>query len=201
MRFDLTDEQRMVRETAREFAQRELKDAAGALDREHRYPAEFVAKLAEMGLMGVAIPDEYGGAGMDYVSYVVAMEEISAACAGTGVIMSVNNSLVCDPLLKFGTEEQKKEILTPLAMGELLGCFGLTEPSAGSDASMIRTTAVRDGDSYVSWSTRTPPATPRGPSSGSSASAPPIRRPSSWRTAASRRRTVSATRAWASRWP
>jgi butyryl-CoA dehydrogenase len=149
MRFELTDEQKMVQQTAREFAEREVKPAAAALDREHRYPKEFVAKLAEMGLMGVAIPEEHGGAGMDYVSYVVAMEEISAACAGTGVIMSVNNSLVCDPLLKYGTDRQKKEILAPLAGGELLGCFGLTEPAAGSDASRIRTTAVRDGDAYV----------------------------------------------------
>jgi butyryl-CoA dehydrogenase len=149
MNFDLTDEQRMVRETAAEFASRELKDAAAALDREHRFPAEFVAKLAEMGFLGMAIPEEYGGAGMDYVSYVVAMEEISAACAGTGVIMSVNNSLVCDPLLKYGTDWQKREVLTPLAAGKLLGCFGLTEPAAGSDASRIRTTAVRDGDSWL----------------------------------------------------
>lgn len=149
MRFELTDEQKMVQQTAREFAEREVKPAAESLDRERRYPKEFVAKLAEMGLLGVAIPEQYGGAGMDYVSYVVAMEEISAACAGTGVIMSVNNSLVCDPLLKYGTDEQKAEILTPLAKGDLLGCFGLTEPAAGSDASKIRTTAVRDGDFYV----------------------------------------------------
>jgi butyryl-CoA dehydrogenase len=149
MQFDLTNEQKLVRETAREFAERELKPAAAALDQEHRYPAEMVAKISEMGFLGVAIPEEYGGAGMDYISYVVAMEEISAACAGTGVIMSVNNSLVCDPLLRYGTEQQKKEILTPLAAGQLLGCFGLTEPAAGSDASKIRTTAVRQGDEYV----------------------------------------------------
>ena len=149
MNFDLTDEQKLVRETAHEFAERELKGAAEALDREHRYPAEFVAKLAEMGFLGMAIPEEHGGAGMDYVSYVVAMEEISAACAGTGVIMSVNNSLVCDPLLKYGTDQQKRDVLKPLAMGQALGCFGLTEPAAGSDASKIRTTAVRDGDSWV----------------------------------------------------
>jgi butyryl-CoA dehydrogenase len=149
MDFELNDEQRMVRETAREFAVREVRPTAAALDREHRYPAEHIAKLAEMGLMGVAIPPEYGGAGMDYVSYVVAMEEISAACAGTGVIMSVNNSLVCDPLLKYGTDAQKREILTPLAAGEKLGCFGLTEPAAGSDASKLRTTAVRAGDEWI----------------------------------------------------
>ena len=149
MHFDLTEEQKMVRDTAREFADREIRQEAGALDQEHRYPADFVAKLAEMGLMGVAIDPDYGGAGMDYVSYVVAMEEISAACAGTGVIMSVNNSLVCDPISKYGTEKQKKEILTPLAAGEQLGCFGLTEPAAGSDASKLRSTAVLDGDHWV----------------------------------------------------
>jgi butyryl-CoA dehydrogenase len=149
MHFELTEEQKLVQQTARELAEREIAPAAAAFDREHRYPAEMVAKLVELGLMGVAIPDEYGGAGMDYVSYVVAMEEISAACAGTGVIMSVNNSLVCDPLLKYGTAKQKKEVLAPLASGRKLGCFGLTEPAAGSDASKIRTTAVRDGDSWV----------------------------------------------------
>ncbi len=149
MRFELNDDQKLVQQTARELAERELAPIAAELDRERRYPAEIVAKLAEMGLMGVAVPEEWGGAGMDYVTYVVAMEEISAACAGTGVIMSVNNSLVCDPLIKYGTDKQKKEILTPLAAGEKLGCFGLTEPAAGSDASKIRTTAVLDGDQWL----------------------------------------------------
>jgi butyryl-CoA dehydrogenase len=99
--------------------------------------------------LGVAVPEEYGGAGMDNVCYAIAMEEIARACASTAVIMSVNNSLVCDPLLKFGTEEQKKKYLVPLASGRKLGCFGLTEPGAGSDAGSQKTTAVRNGDHYV----------------------------------------------------
>jgi len=105
--------------------------------------------MAELGFMGIAVPEEYGGAGMDNVCYAIAMEEISRACASTGVIMSVNNSLACDPILKFGSEEIKREYLVPMASGKKLGCFGLTEPGAGSDAGSQKTTAVRDGDFYV----------------------------------------------------
>ncbi|HUT78215.1 MAG TPA: acyl-CoA dehydrogenase family protein, partial [Polyangia bacterium] len=123
MKFDLSEEQVLVRDTARDFAVRELDPIAAGLDAEGIYPADKVAMLAELGLMGVAIPEEDGGGGMDYVSYVLAMEEISRACAGTGVIMSVNNSLVCDPLSKFCTAEQKREFLVPLASGRKLGCF------------------------------------------------------------------------------
>jgi len=149
MVFDLTEEQRMIQEMARSFAQKEVLPKAAELDETGRYPAELVRKMAELGLMGVAVPEEYGGAGMDNVCYAIAMEEIARACASTAVIMSVNNSLVCDPLLKFGTEEQKKKYLVPLASGEKLGCFGLTEPGAGSDAGSQKTTAVRKGDHYV----------------------------------------------------
>ncbi len=149
MKFDFTEEQLMVRDTAREFAVRELDPIAAKCDEEGTFPADKVAMLGELGLMGVAIPEEYGGGEMDYVSYVLAIEEISRACGGTGVIVSVNNSLVCDPLVKYGTEEQKKEFLTPLAEGEKLGCFGLTEPSAGSDVSGMKTTAVLDGDEWI----------------------------------------------------
>jgi butyryl-CoA dehydrogenase len=149
MKFDLTEEQLMVRDTARDFAARELDPIAAQLDEEATFPADKVAMLGEMGLMGVAIPEEDGGGDMDYVSYVLAMEEISRACAGTGVIMSVNNSLVCDPLSKYCTPEQKKEFLVPLASGEKLGCFGLTEPAAGSDVSSMKTSAVLDGDEWV----------------------------------------------------
>jgi butyryl-CoA dehydrogenase len=149
MKFDFTEEQLAVKDMARKFALNEVKPVAARLDEEAEYPADLVRQLAELGLMGVAIPPEYGGSGMDYVSYVLAMEEISAACAGTGVIMSVNNSLVCDPLMKFGTEEQKKEILTPLASGDMLGCFALTEPGSGSDAGALRTTCRREGGKYV----------------------------------------------------
>jgi len=149
MDIQLTEEQRQVRDLCREFAEKELKPNARRWDADHVFPREAVRQLAEMGLMGVAIPPEWGGAGMDNVSYAIAMEEISVGCAGTGVIMSVNNSLYCDPLLKFGTEGQKKELLVPFAKGERLGCFALTEPMSGSDAAEMRTVAVRRGDEYV----------------------------------------------------
>ncbi|PWB62778.1 MAG: acyl-CoA dehydrogenase [Deltaproteobacteria bacterium] len=149
MVFDLTEEQRMIQEMARSFAQKEVLPKAAELDETGRYPGELVQQMGELGLMGVAVPEEYGGAGMDNICYVIAMEEIARACASSAVIMSVNNSLVCDPLLKFGTEEQKKKYLVPLASGKKLGCFGLTEPGAGSDAGSQKTTAVRNGDHYV----------------------------------------------------
>ena len=149
MVFDLTEEQRMIQEMARGFAQKEVLPKAAELDESGRYPADLVRQMAELGLLGVAVPEEYGGAGMDTISYVIAMEEIARACASTAVIMSVNNSLVCDPLLKFGAEEQKKKYLVPLASGRKLGCFGLTEPGAGSDAGSQKTTAARNGDHYV----------------------------------------------------
>ena len=130
MNIQLSEEQRQVRDLCRQFANSELKPNARKWDVDHQYPADAVKKLAELGLMGVAIPAELGGAGMDNVSYAVAAEEISRGCAGTGVIMSVNNSLFCDPVYKFGTDEQKGEFLTPFARGEQLGCFALTEPRA-----------------------------------------------------------------------
>ena len=131
---ELEPEHEMLRQTCRDFAQQQLKPIAGELDREHRFPAEQIAQMGELGLMGIAIPEEYGGAGMDPLAYALAMEEISAGCASTGVIMSVNNSLYCDPVYKFGTEEQKQEWLVPYASGEKLGCFGLSEPGNGSDS-------------------------------------------------------------------
>jgi butyryl-CoA dehydrogenase len=136
---------------------------AAEIDREHRHPRELVARMAELGFLGIAVPEQYGGAGLDTISYVLALEEISRACASTGVIMSVNNSLVCDPLLKFGTEEQKREFLAPLAAGKLLGCFALSEPEAGSDAAAQKTVARRDGGDYVingvkNWITNGPVA-------------------------------------------
>lgn len=149
MVFDLTEEQRMIQEMARSFAQKEVLPKAAELDETGRFPEELVRQMADLGLLGVAVPEEYGGAGMDNVCYAIAMEEISRACASTGVIMSVNNSLVCDPILRFGTEEQKETFLVPLASGKRLGCFGLTEPGAGSDAGSQKTTAVRNGGSYL----------------------------------------------------
>jgi butyryl-CoA dehydrogenase len=145
----LTPEQTLIRNTARDFASKEIAPRAAEIDKQHRFPRELVARLAELGLMGVAIPQEWGGAGMDAVSYALALEEISRACASTGVIMSVNNSLVCDPILKFGTEAQKKSFLIPLASGKKLGCFALSEPDAGSDAAALKTVARRQGDRYI----------------------------------------------------
>ncbi len=149
MDFELNEEQQLIRQTAREFARREVAPKAAEIDENHRFPEELVAQMAELGFMGVAVPDEYGGAGMDNLSYVLAMEEISVGCASTGVIMSVNNSLVCDPLAKFGNEAQKEEYLVPLASGEKLGCFALSEPDAGSDAAAQKTVARVDGDHYI----------------------------------------------------
>jgi butyryl-CoA dehydrogenase len=149
MKLEFTEDQLAVQRMAREFADEQVAPRAKELDEKAEYPADLVAKLGELGLMGVAIPPEYGGSGFDYVTYVLAMEEVSRACAGTGVIMSVNNSLVCDPLLKYGTDEQKKEILTPLASGKQLGCFGLTEPGAGSDPAAMRTTVKQVGNELL----------------------------------------------------
>jgi butyryl-CoA dehydrogenase len=145
MDLELTPEQRMLQDTVRDFATTEIEPVAAALDREHRFPSEIVKKMAELGLMGMMVPEEWGGAGLDTVSYVLAMEEINRACASTGVVMSVNNSLVCDPLLRFATDVQKRRWLTKLASGQWLGCFALTEPNNGSDAAAARTTASPDG--------------------------------------------------------
>jgi alkylation response protein AidB-like acyl-CoA dehydrogenase len=147
--FELNEEQKMIRQMAGDFAENEIKPKAAELDKTERHPREIIQKMAELNLLGIAIPDVYGGGGADVVSYAVALEEISRGCASVGVIMSVNNSLVCDPIYTFGTEEQKKNFLTPLASGKKLGCFGLTEPEAGSDAAAQKTTAVRKGDEWV----------------------------------------------------
>jgi butyryl-CoA dehydrogenase len=149
MDIQLTEEQRQVRDLCKEFAAKELQPNARRWDERHEYPREAVRQLAEMGLMGVAIPEAWGGAGMDAVSYALAMEEVSRGCAGTAVIMSAHNSLYCDPLLKYGTDAQRKDWLVPFARGEKLGCFALTEPMSGSDAAEMRTVAVRRGSEYV----------------------------------------------------
>ncbi|HJL17756.1 MAG TPA: acyl-CoA dehydrogenase [Sandaracinaceae bacterium LLY-WYZ-13_1] len=163
MNFELTEEQKLVQQMARDFAKNEVEPQARELDAEGRWPADLVTRMGELGLLGIAVPEEYGGAGGDNVSYVLAMEEIARACASTSVIMSVNNSLVCDPLLKYGSEDQKKEFLTPLASGAKLGCFGLTEPASGSDASNMDTFAEEDGDEWIlngakNWITNGPHA-------------------------------------------
>ena len=163
MDFELAETHREIQRVCREFAARELIPNARRWDEKHEFPREAVQKLAELSLLGVAVPERYGGAGLDNVAYALAMEEISRGCASTGVIMSVNNSLYCDPVLKYGTEEQKREFLIPFARGEKLGCFGLTEPEAGSDAASQKTVAVRKGDDYVingskNWITNGPVA-------------------------------------------
>jgi alkylation response protein AidB-like acyl-CoA dehydrogenase len=149
MRFELTDEQKAVQQMARDFAEKEIAPIAAEIDRNHRFPAEIVAKLGELGLMGVFVPAEDGGAGMDVVSYIVALEEISKACASTGVIMSVNNSLYSDPVMRNGTPAQKERFLKPYASGKKLGCFALSEPGTGSDAAAQTTVAVKDGAGWV----------------------------------------------------
>lgn len=149
MDFELTDGQRMFQETARQFADKEITPIAEKVDELGQFPRETIQRLGELGFMGVTVPEAYGGAGADTVCYVVALEEISRACASHGVIMSVNNSLYCEPLVKFGAEEQKRRFLAPVAGGKCVGCFCLSEPGAGSDAANQRTTARRDGDSYV----------------------------------------------------
>ncbi len=149
MNFELNETQKALYDTCRQFADKELAPHARRWDEEHTFPKDAVKKLAELGLLGVAIPEAHGGAGMDSLSYALAMEEVSRGCASTGVIMSVNNSLYCDPVYKYGTDAQKAQWLAPFARGEKLGCFGLTEPEAGSDAAAQKTLAVRKGDHYV----------------------------------------------------
>ena len=149
MNFEPTEDQKRVRDAVREFAVAEIAPRVAEWERDERFPREVLARLGELGVMGVMIPEEYGGAGADAISYVLAIEELSRVSASTAVIVSVNNSVVCYPIWKFGTEKQKKEILAPLASGRALGAYALTEPQSGSDAANQKTTAVRDGDAYV----------------------------------------------------
>jgi len=149
MNFELSEEHLAVRDAARDFAQNVLKAGVIERDNEQRFPAEEIKQLGELGFMGMMVSPEYGGSGMDTLSYVLAMEEISKVDASTSVCMSVNNSLVCWGLEKFGTEEQKQKYLIPLAKGEKIGAFCLSEPEAGSDATSQRTTAIDKGDHYL----------------------------------------------------
>ena len=149
MQIRLSPEQQLLQETVRRFAEEVVKPRAKEIDASGEFPRDLYDRAGELGLAGVTVPEEYGGAGMDTVSYCLVIEEISRVCASTGVILSVNNSLVCDPLLAWGSAEQKRDILAPLARGERLGCFALTEPGAGSDAASLRTTARLDGGDYV----------------------------------------------------
>lgn len=161
--FPFTDEHKMIRDTARDFAQKEIAPIAAEFDESGEFPMETIMKMGEMGFMGIEVPEEYGGAEMDTLSYVLAVEEISRADASHGVVMSVNNSLYCHGIWQFGTHEQKKKFLTPIASGASVGAYSLTEPMSGSDAGAMRTRAVRDGDHYIlngrkSWVTSGPVA-------------------------------------------
>ena len=149
MELQLTEEHEMIRQAARDFAQSELLPGVIERDEQQRFPAEQIKKLGELGFMGMMVSPEYGGGGMDTISYVLAMEELSKVDASASVVVSVNNSLVCWGLEKFGSEEQKQKYLVPLAKGEKIGAFCLSEPEAGSDATSQRTTAIDKGDHYL----------------------------------------------------
>ena len=149
MDLDLTPEQREIQALAREFAAAEIEPHAATWDREHRFPRELFGKLAELGLMGACVPEEYGGAGADFLSYILMLEEISRADAGVGVTVAVHTSAVTLPILMFGTDEQKSRFVPPLARGELIGAFALTETEAGSDAGALRTSATASGDGWT----------------------------------------------------
>ena len=150
MYFQLTDEQKLIRETVRSFAENEVAPSAAERDENERFDRELMFdKVAELGLAGIVFPEEYGGAGGDYISYAIAVEELSRVCASTGVTLSAHLSLGANPVWMFGTEEQKMNFLIPMAEGTKLGAFALTEPSAGSDAGGTRTFAVRDGEEWI----------------------------------------------------
>ncbi|XP_032426359.1 short-chain specific acyl-CoA dehydrogenase, mitochondrial [Xiphophorus hellerii] len=146
---ELPETHQLLRQTCRDFADRELAPIAAKLDKEHFYPAKQVKELGAMGVMAMEVPEELGGAGMDYLAYSLAVEEISRGCASTGVVVSVNNSLYIGPILKFGTEEQKKQWISPFTAGDKVGCFALSEPGNGSDAGAASTTAHQDGEEWV----------------------------------------------------
>jgi len=149
MNFAATADHELLRQTVREFAEREARPTVAVRDEQMQWPTELVRKMGQLGFMGVSVDEQYGGAGLDYIAYAIVIEELSRVDASLGVIASVNNSLVCYGLEQFGTEQQKHELLTPLASGRALGAFSLSEPGAGSDAAAQTTTAVRDGDGYL----------------------------------------------------
>lgn len=149
MNLELSEEQKLLQKTVREFAESEVRPLAKELDETGKFPRELFTKAAELGLTGVAFPESEGGAGFDHISYTIVIEEISRCCASTGVILSVQNSLYCDPLHRYGTAEQKQKFLLPFARGEKIGCYALTEPQAGSNASALQTRAVKKGDTYI----------------------------------------------------
>ena len=149
LHMELTKEQLMIQKMAREFAAKDLAPQAEVRDRNHEYPAESLRKMGELGLLGMLVPEKYGGEDMDTVSYALAMSEVAYACASTAVIMSVHNSICCGSLIRFGTEEQRSRYLVPMAKGEIIGSFALSEPEAGSDPASMETTARKEGEYYI----------------------------------------------------
>jgi butyryl-CoA dehydrogenase len=149
LNFELNEEQKLLQKSVREFAEIEVRPLAKELDEAGHFPRELFKKAAELGLTGVAFPEAVGGAGFDHIAYSIVIEEISRCCASTGVILSVQNSLFCDPIHRFGTAEQKEKFLLPFTRGEKIGCYALTEPQAGSNAAALQTKAVKKGDKYV----------------------------------------------------
>ncbi len=161
--LDLSDEHQMIRQAARDFAQNEIAPIAAEYDESGDFPLETIRKMGQMGFMGIEVPEAYGGSGMDTLAYALALEEISRADAAHGTIMSVNNSLFCNALERFGNENQKQHYLRDVASGEAIGAYSLTEPMSGSDAATMASRAVRDGDDYIitgrkSWVTNAPAA-------------------------------------------
>jgi butyryl-CoA dehydrogenase len=149
MKLELNDQQKMIKKMVQEFAEKEVAPIATELDKKEEYPTKTLEKMAKLGLLGIIIPQEYGGAGLDTISYAITIEEISRKCASTGVVTSVHNSLAAWPIIKYGTEEQKKKYLPILAKGEKIGAFAATEPNAGSDLGAMQTTAVKKGNKYI----------------------------------------------------
>jgi len=149
MDFELNQDQKMLQSSVRTFVEKEVKPLAIQIDETHSIPSDLVKKISDMGMLGVYIPEEYGGAGMDMLSYAIVVEEVSKACGSTGILISAHTSLACDPIYRFGSEEQKKKFLPMLASGQRIGCLLLTEPGAGSDVAGIATTYKRDGDAFV----------------------------------------------------
>jgi alkylation response protein AidB-like acyl-CoA dehydrogenase len=153
--YRLNDTESLIMDTVRAFARDRVRPQAAEIDRSGRFPAELVREMGDLGLMGVCLPEQFGGAGQSYVLFALIVEELCAACASTGLILDVNISLCAEPILRFGNDDQKRAFLTPLATGKKLGALAMTEPEAGSDAASIRTTAVRDGDHYLLNGTKT----------------------------------------------
>src|SRR5438445_1151672 len=149
MDFELTQDEREIQALTRDFARAEIDPHAAVWDRDHEFPRALFGKLAELGLMGTCVPDEYGGAGADFLSYILVLEELSRADAGVGVTVAVHTSATTLPILAFGTDEQRSRFVPPLARGEVLGAFALTEPESGSDAGSLRTAAIRRGEGWA----------------------------------------------------